>query len=148
MRVSVAVTAALAALALPGAAVAQQPVPGAWYWTPGACKSAMKRGVRLADGRYFLVQRSYCLGIGSACAWNSSRTVRMYRLFYVLARSYNGNVRSMYLHVTGKNASWVGQVRLRVRYMNATRFSVYTRIIVRSAATRENTQCTARLTPG
>lgn len=109
-----------------------------WYWTPAACKSALAKGVQTADGRYFYPTRSFCIGQAATCAWSKNGADRLYQSFYTIMQSNDGVVRSMYLNVTGKS-TWSGNsLQLRFRYMDASKFLVYTRIAATAGAEAEN----------
>lgn len=76
-----------------------------WYWSPGWCKSTLHHGgVRFDDGRTFNIQQAYCIGTGGVqmCSWSSDHKLRQYRRFTVLARAYDGTVRSFTLTATSR----------------------------------------------
>jgi hypothetical protein len=133
-----AITLAVTAATLASTAAAQAARTSNWWWTPAACKSELGKGVQIDDGRYFFPTITFCIGTASSCAWNSAHTTRLYQSFYVIMRSGDGVVRTMNLRVTGKN-SWRGEsIRLRYRYMNATKFAVYTRVVATAYAQEQN----------
>lgn len=114
------------ATALCAVVVTVQPAQGArassWYWTPGACKSELQtHGVAISDGRSFNVQRAFCVGLHNHCWLNGS--VRRYKVFIAVMRSYDGVVRSMQFTVTGHN-TWSGS-RLKIidQHMSSTAFA-------------------------
>lgn len=110
MRTILCLLATAAVLVLAGPAEAALHATSAqWWWTPAACKSELKRfGVEIGDGRTFGVEHVYCVGAGGRhCQWADSHTFRRYKRFAVFARSYDGNVRFLWLNVTGRN-DWSG----------------------------------------
>jgi hypothetical protein len=108
-----------------------------WYWTPGACKSELHNyGVQFGDGRTFNVQQAYCVGFHNHC-WQSGGG-RRYKVFAVVARSYNGVVRQLQLTVTGRN-TWSGsKVKIIEQYMSAAEFTNRYGNAAWSAASQEN----------
>lgn len=131
--------AATAAVAVAFATPQPARAGGGWYWTPGLCKRVLvSGGVETADGRVFTPQRSFCIGQAATCAWSRDESVRLYRTFYVIMRSHDGVVRTMYLTVTGAK-TWRGSnLRLRFRYMGAEDFAAYTSVYANAAARVEN----------
>jgi hypothetical protein len=95
-------------------------VHSSWYWTPGACKSELSKGVLFDDGRTFDVQRAFCVGLHNHC-WLSNG-LRRYKVFIALVRSYDGVVRRFQLTVTGRR-TWRG-VKFKVieHYMTSADF--------------------------
>jgi hypothetical protein len=96
-----------------------------WYWNPASCKAQLQAGgVELADGRYFYVAKAFCVGKGGAkyCEWNASHSSRDYAGFYVVVRSYDGNVRTFDLYPTGRG-TWRGQNTKVYGKMSAAAFS-------------------------
>ena len=93
-----------------------------WYWTPGVCKSELHNyGVQFGDGRTFNIQQAYCVGFHNHCWLSGGR--RRYKVFAVVARSYDGVVRRFQLTVTGRN-TWSGsQVKIIEQYMSAAEFA-------------------------
>jgi hypothetical protein len=91
-----------------------------WYWTPGACKSELAKGVQFDDGRTFYVQRAFCVGMHNHC-WLSDG-LRRYKVFVAVVRSYDGTVRRFQLTVTGHH-TWRGvHFKIIERSMTATAF--------------------------
>ena len=131
--------AAVAATALSGATCSQAAHATTWYWTPGACKSALTHeGVQTSDGRVFYPAQVFCIGSATSCAWSANHTTRLYRTFQTVIRSGDGTVRTMMFHVTGKN-SWSGQnLRVVFQYMDAQKFSAYVGVIAHAAAQEQN----------
>lgn len=106
-RVLLAVAASAVTLVAASASPGRAAQSGAWYWSPGLCKSNLQHyGMRLDDGRTFAIAQSFCVGKGglSSCEWNSSYTKRLYNHFVAFARSYDGVVRGFDLYPTGRNS--------------------------------------------
>ena len=116
----VVVAVALAAAVNTGAASSAN--TSKWYWTPGVCKSELHNyGVQFGDGRTFNVQQAYCVGLHNHCWLSGGR--RRYKVFAVVARSYDGVVRQFQLTVTGRN-TWSGsKVKIIEQYMSAAEFA-------------------------
>jgi hypothetical protein len=114
------VTAALAATVYPAAASSAN--TSDWYWTPGACKSELQNyGVQIGDGRTFNVAKAFCVGLHNHC-WLSAG-LRRYKVFAVVARSYDGVVRQFQLTVTGHH-TWHGtKGKIIEQYMSAAEFT-------------------------
>src|SRR5689334_223992 len=97
-------SAAAAAFAWPTGGEAAR--AGAWYWSPGLCKSNLQRyGMRLDDGRTFRIAQALCVGKGgpASCEWNAAYTRRLYNHFVAFARSYDGVVRGFDVYPTNRN---------------------------------------------
>jgi hypothetical protein len=116
---TVAVTV-IAAAALGGTAQARS--ASSWYWTPGLCKSKLQNyGVRIGDGRTFNVQQAFCIGKHDHCMVQNS--VRMYKVFLAVMRSYDGVVRRMVFTVTSKT-TWSGaKLQIIEPYMSSAQFA-------------------------
>jgi hypothetical protein len=114
------VSAALAVAVYAGAASGAN--TSKWYWTPGVCKSELHNyGVQFGDGRTFNVQQAYCVGFHNHCWLSGGR--RRYKVFAVVARSYDGVVRQFQLTVTGRD-TWSGsKARVIEQYMSAAEFA-------------------------
>jgi hypothetical protein len=118
-----ACVAVIAALGSAGSSSAQR---DEWVWTPGLCKSNLKRyGVRLTDGRTFSIADAFCVGRGGQqhCQWNSSYTKRLYDAFLVVVRSYDGVVRVANLYPTGKNEYELDGIRVIGRESSSRAFN-------------------------
>ncbi len=104
------------------------------------CKSRLQTyGIQLYDGRTFYVAKAFCIGYGGRqyCEWNDGYTARLYSRFYVIARSYDGVVRSMDLEPLGRNNYRVWNVVMRFRYMDPYRFAAYNNVIAPAFAKAE-----------
>jgi hypothetical protein len=132
---TVVVAAALAAAVHAGAA--RSATTSSWYWTPGACKSELHNyGVQIGDGRTFNVQQAYCVGFHNHCWLNGG--LRRYKVFAVVARSYDGVVRLFQLTVTG-HKTWSGSKgKIIEQYMSAGQFANRYGNAAWSVASREN----------
>jgi hypothetical protein len=98
---------------------------GEWAWSPGLCKSNLKRfGVELTDGRTFKIADAFCVGRGgqSHCQWNSSYTKRLYDAFFVVVRSYDGVVRIANLYTTGEREYELDGIRVIGREASSRAF--------------------------
>lgn len=132
------------------AGAAPQHAASTWYWTPGWCKNILqKRGMELADGRRFYVQRAFCLGWGgpSTCEWNSSYSSRMYRIFTSVTRSYDGTMRIFTLVPTARYNYRATKIRALGKVPNALKFYVYVRAYTRSRAKQEQAKGCATASP-
>lgn len=89
---------------------------GDWVWSPGLCKSKLKHyGVELSDGRTFGIADAFCVGRGGLahCQWaSSSHLKRLYDRFFVVVRSYDGNIRVAELYTSGKDDYELEQIKL------------------------------------
>jgi hypothetical protein len=98
------VAAVAAALACPMASEAGK--AGAWYWSPGLCKSNLQQyGMRIDDGRTFRIAQAFCVGRGGldSCEWNASYTRRLYNHFVAFARAYDGVIRGFDVYPTNRS---------------------------------------------
>jgi hypothetical protein len=115
-----AVSAALVAATAPAAQAAP------WYWSPGWCKSMLKKyGVQLGDGRTFNVESAYCIGQGgpSTCMWSSGYGQRLYSRFLVFVRSWDGAARMFTMHPSGRTGwAGMGQTHL-LGHVSSARFN-------------------------
>ena len=129
-----------AAALLLGAGAARGAAATDWFWSPGLCKYQLHQfGVEFDDGRTFSVQQAFCIGRGGpeTCIWNEAHTRRLYSRFYVIARSYDSNVRVFNLRVSGKN-NWRGSGTRLFGRMGSTRFVRFAGPRAASVARAEN----------
>jgi hypothetical protein len=137
MKIIAAVAVIAAASTIMLASPARSATASLWYWSPAACKSQLhNRGVQIGDGRTFSVAQPYCVGFHNHC-WLSDG-LRRYKVFIVVARSYDGVVRRFILTVTGRD-TWTGSPpRIIEPYMSPAGFDIAYGPAAWSVAASEN----------
>jgi hypothetical protein len=140
VRVSFAGALVALALLVPTSASAASEAYGTVYWSPGYCKTMLQRyGIRIDDGRRFWIAKAFCVGRGGTeCEWDETHSRRDYRSFWAISRSYDGNLRTFTLWVTGRENYRVTEIKLVGYQKNPYRFNFYGQQAARVFAQREH----------
>jgi hypothetical protein len=126
LRLVLALVASMVVLVAASTTSSRAATTGAWYWSPGLCKSDLQRyGMRINDGRAFRIAQALCVGKGGlgSCEWNANHSKRLYNHFVAFARSPDGVVRGFDLYPTNRSSYQAAKIELASSFrVTASRF--------------------------